>query len=107
MTLFSWLRRRPKRDPAPSTDPLDRVRWIPAADNPFGVDILDCSDFAESMVSVTSKPAIAARFSQLRASVGEHCRGKDPDSAIAAACHLTYPSQAHGDGAIFRSREME
>lgn len=88
-------------------DPLGRVRWVPATENPFGVDVLDCSAFAESMVSASSSPEVAKRFMELRASDGEHCRGKDPTIAASARCLLTYPSSAHAQSALFRAAEME
>jgi len=80
---------------------------VPAAENPFGVDVLDCSAVAQSMVSMTSSAEIAARFSQLRASSGEHCRGSEPTNAVTTKCHLQYPSAAHQDGPMFKAEQME
>ena len=56
-------------------DPLELVGWIPAAENPFGVDVLDCSVFAASMVAMTSSAEVARRFTELRESRGEQCHG--------------------------------
>jgi hypothetical protein len=87
-------------------DPLAQVRWIPAAENPFSVDVLDCSLFAASMVAMTSSAEVARRFTELRESRGEHCHGTDPN-AVAFACHLEYPSESHVDGPVFRAAQME
>src|SRR5215831_2001514 len=92
MNFFSRLFRRKTFDPRATTlnleppsksiegqrttDPSSRIRWIPAAENRFGVDVLDCSAFAQSMVSTTSDVQIVMRFSELRGSQGEHCHGK-------------------------------
>jgi hypothetical protein len=125
MNLFSWLRRL--RDGGASarttlnlespaeggkvqretTDPLSHVRWIPAAENRFGVDVLDCSALAQSMVSVTSNAEIATRFTQLRGSEGEPCRGKDPGNLVTTRCQLKFPFDAHRAGPIFRAEQME
>ena len=105
MNPLRWLRRR--RPSADAAEPSSSVRWIPAAENPFGVDLLDCSAFAQSTVSSTSSADVAARFGQLRVSGGEHCRGKEPPTPFAAECHLEYPSKQHGDGPIFLADQME
>jgi len=89
------------------TDPLSHVCWIPAAENRFGVDVLDCSAFAHSMVSVTSNAEIATRFTQLRGSEGEHCRTKDPGNLVTTHCQLKFPFDAHRDGPLFRAEQME
>ena len=105
MNLFSWFRRR--ITPTERPEPPDHVRWLPAADNPFGVDVLDCSTFAQSMVATTSSAEVAARFGQLRLSSGEHCRGREPADAVVTECHLQYPSERNQDGPIFKAEQME
>jgi hypothetical protein len=124
MNPFSWLRRLqtgaasarttldlgnvPRgAEQRPATDPMIQVHWTPAAENPFGVDVLDCAGFAQSMVSVTSSAEIARRFSQLRAATGDHCRGKEPSNSVTRPCHLEYPSEAHPNGPIFLAERME
>ena len=124
MGAFSWLsrlRRKPGSTmttlnigiPAVATEPREthspssQAHWTAATENPFRVNLLDCSAFAESMVSLTSSADIATRFSQLRGAQGEHCRGKDPDNAVTTDCHLEYPSARHDDGPIFQAQQME
>jgi hypothetical protein len=122
MNFFSKLFRRKTFDPRATTlnleppsksieghgtaDPSNGIRWIPAAENRFGVDVLDCSAFAQSMVSWTSDVQITMRFSELRGSQGEHCRGKDVNDH-SVTCRLEYPSDRHLDGPVFRAEEME
>jgi hypothetical protein len=91
------------------TDPFKEVRWVGAADNHFGVDILNCSFVARSMVATTSDPAIAGRFGKLRGSAGEAHRGKEPENPVASTCHLQYPCEGPdlGNGTLFLADEME
>ncbi len=85
-----------------------KSRWIAAADNKFGIDVLDIMAFSQSMMSTTADPEIAATFSQLRGSQGEACRGKKPANASSTVCDLVYPYDGqHADGALFTSPEME
>jgi hypothetical protein len=124
MNPFSWLRRLQKgaaaarrtlnlggppggQEPGQTTDPLESVHWTPAAENPFGVDVLDCAGFAQSMVSVTSSAEIAMRFTQLRSAKGEHCQGKEPGNTVTRRCHLEYPFETHRDGPVFLAEQME
>ena len=122
MNFFSKLFRRKTFDPRATTlnleppsksieghgtaDPSNGIRWIPAAENRFGVDVLDCSAFAQSMVSWTSDVQITMRFSELRGSQGEHCRGKDVNNSL-VTCRLEYPFDNPVDGPVFRADQME
>jgi hypothetical protein len=122
MKLFSWLRSRKTTGPGqkilnlepPTTgiqsqqgaDPLNQIHWIPAAENPLCVDVLDCSAFALSMVTTTSRAEVAARFTELRGSQGEHCRGKDVNNSL-VTCRLEYPFDNPVDGPVFRADQME
>lgn len=53
------------------SDPLSGVRWVPAADNPFGVDLLDCRSLAQSMIAMTQDSGVLDSFTTLRDSSGE------------------------------------
>ena len=124
MSAFSWLRNlfKPTESVAtldigrvtPDTDkrntsmgPLSQVHWLAAGENPFGVELLDCSAFATSMVSTTSSVEVATRFSQLRKANGEHCRGKEPPTPVVTNCRLEYPFDRRQDGPLFPAEEME
>jgi len=90
---------------------------IPAKENPFGVEIWDCSAFTQTMMSTTGDPAVAASFVSRRSSTGVECR----DQPIAAGvtglpatdvetilCDLQYSYQGEVlDGVLFRAECME
>jgi hypothetical protein len=60
------------------------------------------------MMSCTSDARVATRFTQLRESQGEHCRGRDPENAMFTECRLEYPRLAlNRDGPLFQAGEME
>jgi hypothetical protein len=93
-------------DGTETVDPLDLVQWVPADENPFGVDVLECSAFARSMVAMTSSADVARRFSELRGSQGAHCRTDDSAGTI-VSCQLEYPLDTHAEGPVFLSQQME
>ena len=112
--MFDWLRNflglRTNGDSGtgspqfPNTD----SRWIPASDNEFGIDVLDCLAFCQSMMSSSDDLRIASTFAQLRSSAGEKNRGKLPDNAKSSECDLKYPYDGEpADGALFKAQEME
>ncbi len=88
--------------------PNTNSKWIQATDNEFGIKVLDCLAFCQSMVSTSDDFRIATTFARLRSSTGEEYRGKLPQSAKSTECDLRYPYDGkHRDGAIFKAREME
>jgi hypothetical protein len=114
---FGWPRRGQSVEPSvrpidfgtdapPDADPADLVRWVAPDENPFGIDVLDCSAFARSMVAMTSSADVARRFSELRGSQGEHCRTDDSAGTI-VSCRLEYPLDAHAEGPVFLAQQME
>ena len=110
--MFKWLRnffKRPVDGSAGAPQlPGTNSMWIPAAENEFGIDILDCSAFCQSMISSSDDLRIAATFAQLRSSLGEKYRDKTPANAKSADCDLTYPYDGqHSNGALFKAQEME
>jgi len=80
-------------------DALPRVEWIPAAENPFGVDLLDCAAFCRSAkVPAKELPAID----------GERYRGQLPAHAATVPCDLTFPYDGkHRDGPLFEPEQAE
>jgi hypothetical protein len=117
MKLPRWLRRDrvdsaspdPSTQPSdprdPALDPATYVRWVPADENPFGVEVLDCALFVRSMVATTSNPEIANRFAESRGSRGEHCQGVTGGATY--ACQLAYPYDRHAEGPVFMAQQME
>ena len=77
-------------------DPLALVRWVPASENPFGVEVLDCSVFAGSMV--------ARQTGRMSRRASQNCGNREANSAIGtederawaatgiALTHLVYAS---------------
>jgi hypothetical protein len=89
-------------------DVFSELRWIEAADNPFGIRVLDCRPVVLGLVSTTTDPDIARRFLTLRSSTGTEHFGQVPDDAIHSDCDLTYPAEERpSDGPLFVADEME
>ena len=107
--LSSFLNRRVTAAPGDCmSDPRSAVRWISAADNPFGVDILDCRVFSESMIAVTGDPAVAQSYMTLRGASGEDHRGHTPADSKTCECDLRYTrNESPPDGPIFKAQSME
>jgi hypothetical protein len=83
-------------------------RWLAAADSPFGIEVLDCSAFADGMISTTGAPGIAERFLELRDDDGSGLRGSEPQDARALPASLTYHLAAPWrPGPLFRAPAME
>lgn len=92
----------------PASDPLSGVRWVSASDNPFGVDLLDCRSFSQSMVAVTQDPKVAESYATLRGSSGAQYRGRAPEDSTTCDCDLRYPHKGDTrDGPIFKAEDME
>ena len=112
--LFGWIRKlfaapneKGKIGNAPQL-PDTKSKWIAAADNEFGIDVLDCAAFSKSMISSSDDIRIAATFAHLRGSLGAEYRDKTPANSKATLCDLTYPYDGkHADGALFKAPEME
>ena len=97
-----------KKSTTPASDPLSGVRWITGSDNPFGVDLLDCRSFSQSMLAVTKDPKVAETYTALRGSSGEQYRGRTPEDSRTCACDLRYPHRGDTrDGPIFKAEAME
>lgn len=89
-------------------DLFTQLQWLEADQNPFRLRVLDCRPFSTTMISTTSDPTIAARFSQLRTASGEEYRGRQPEDAVAVPCRLSYPFRGDAqDGALFTAQQME
>jgi hypothetical protein len=111
-----WSRKKPPAPPPPPSpsshaparvDPHAEVRWVPAASNPFGVEILDCRPFIRSAVAgIDDKHADS--FARLRSSKGAEHRNAPPEQAAICPCDLRYGhSGAVEDGPLFKAESME
>jgi hypothetical protein len=97
-----------QRQSAGGGDALSELRWLEAADNPFGIRVLDCRSVALGMISTTADPAIAQRFVDLRSSAGTEHLGQVPNDAVRWQCDLTYPIDGQlPEGPLFVAGEME
>jgi len=92
----------------PQNDPLATVSWVAAADNPFGVELLNCCEYSQSMLALSANPAVAESFVLLRNSDGAQHRGKTPERAVTLECTPQYPHMgAPKDGPLFKAETME
>jgi hypothetical protein len=115
--FFLWFRWRgsrvkgfvkPKDTDSLASDPMAGVRWVPASESPFGVDLLDCRSFSQTMCSMTLDLGVITRYGRLRGSTGEEYRGRSPENAKTCECNLQYPNKAGTrDGPIFKAEVME
>lgn len=88
--------------------PDTQAKWIPASENPFGIDVVDCTAFCRSTQSTTDDFTVAASFLKLRASLGEDHRSQSPSNAATINCDLSFPYDGqHKDGPLFKAQEME
>ncbi|MEJ2110640.1 MAG: hypothetical protein P8Z37_12160 [Acidobacteriota bacterium] len=83
-------------------------RWIPASENQFGIDVLDCSSITQGMVAMTSDVKVAMTFEELRSSQGREYRDLKPEQCGTVAYELEYPPiQTPQDGPVFKATAME
>jgi hypothetical protein len=84
------------------------LRWIAASDNPYGIEILDCSSITQTLFSTTADESIAKSFVVLRSSVGREYCDQEPEGCRSIECELQYPAiQLPADGPVFKAKEME
>ena len=89
-------------------DLKEQVRWIPASENPFGMEVLDCRAVSDTLLSVTSDPEVAERFVKLRDATGQEVRGAEPQESTIVQCNLAYPSAGEPlEGPLVKAEEME
>lgn len=94
--------------PDPQSEAPPAARWRDAADNRFGIPVLDLTEITQTMLSATTDPAIAARA----VGWGESTGAELDDAALRAvapiACALRYPAAAVlPDGLLFTPSRME
>ncbi|MEZ4651014.1 MAG: hypothetical protein R3E97_19955 [Candidatus Eisenbacteria bacterium] len=103
-----WRRKKKEGTPDPGSDPLSTVRWIPAEESEFGVEVLDCREFTASVHSLTQDPKIGDAFAALRAVDGREYLGKTPESPLRLECDLSYSHRGETrDGPLFKAACME
>jgi len=84
--------------------------WLAPSDaqNPFGLEVIDCRSVALTMVSATPDPQTVANFFGLRGSDANEVAAKDLNETLAVDCRfsIAYDGQ-FVDGPIFLAPEME
>ena len=83
-------------------------KWIGANKTPFGVELLDCSEFCQKMISTARDQAVVEKYMALRSSDGSEYRGKFPQNPVTIGCDLTYPYQDEPqEGTLYKAQVME
>jgi hypothetical protein len=66
MPLWNWLRPTDSRSKQKAA-----IRWLAPSENRWGLQVLDCTQFASTMMSFTSDVEIAKKYESLRSYTGE------------------------------------
>src|SRR6185436_7233564 len=113
MGLWDWLRgKKPDGKAAGgggAAAMAAQVRWLSAAESPFGVRTLDLRPVTEGMISTTTDPANASRSMSWGRATVEAIPPIDLGAgAKTIACALSYAvAPAFPDGLLFAPRAME
>jgi hypothetical protein len=95
------------KSPAPAQE-LPEVRWIEAADNPWGVRVLDVRPVTLTMTSTSADPQCAANAVSYDGEDGTVFVGQSPDSQRIVDMSLRFPVDGPLlDGVLFVPRAME
>jgi hypothetical protein len=74
----------------------------------FGVETLDCREYATTMLSTTKSREIATRFGELRNLSRDDLRLATFAGSRSMSCNLSYPvPMMPKDGPVFRAAQME
>jgi hypothetical protein len=114
MSWWSEIKHKLTGAPAapPSPDPaakaLPTARWLDAADNRFGIPVLDLTPITQTMPSATQDPAVAARAVGWAKNTGAELEDAALQAAAPIACALRYPAApVLPDGLLFTPSRME
>lgn len=93
--------------PAPAQD-MPELRWIEAADNPWGVRVLDVRPVTLTMLSTSADPQCATNAVSYGGDDGTAFAGQPPDSPGIVDMSLCFPVDGPLlDGVLFVPRAME
>jgi tetratricopeptide (TPR) repeat protein len=85
----------------------ETLKWLEPDENPFGVKVLDCSQFSSNLNSASDEETVE-RFESLQHSRGEEYRGSLPENARQCVCALEYPGFVQvPDGPLFTAETLE
>jgi len=101
--MWNWLRAI-----HPQPEKKVAARWLAPNENPWGLVVLDCTQFASMMISFTESIEVAKKFDSLRSSTGEELRNQVFNPTLSIPCDLAYKiTRRAPDGPIFKSQAME
>jgi hypothetical protein len=93
---------------ATSDDQIPSVAWIEAADNPWGVRVLDVRPVTSTLISLSSNPEYATNAVSFARDDGTSFVGQPPAGSRITKASLTFPiDRMLPDGVLFVPREME
>lgn len=111
--LFDLFKKK-RKDAKASEIPLEqgadsKFKWYEiGVENPFNKRILDIRSFTQTMISTTSSPEVAAKYTALRRSLGEEYRGASVPDPKSIAVNLIYPHNGAAlEGIVFKADSME
>jgi len=85
-----------------------QIPWIEAADNPWGVRVLDVRPVTLTMLSASADPQCASNAVSFGQDDGTSFIGEEPPATRVAEASLTFPvDRMLADGVLFVPREME
>jgi hypothetical protein len=89
-------------------DPTPEVSWVEAADNPWGVRVLDVRPVTLTMLSSSADPQCAANALSFGQEDGTAFIGELPPVTRTTQASLTFPIDGGlAEGVLFQPREME
>lgn len=87
---------------------LPEIPWVRAADNPWGVDVLDVRPITLTMLSTSKDPTCAANAVSYSQDDGAGFIGQEPPVARRIDATLRFPiDRVLADGVLFAPRQME
>jgi hypothetical protein len=89
-------------------DAAENIRWIEAAETPWGVPVLDVRAVTQNMISTSADQQCAANALSYGRDDGSAFAADEPASPRVIGALMRYRVNAPlADGALFRPREME
>ena len=108
---WEWLNRRVKKGRSGASDAENRqpaVCWVAAADNPWGVPVLDVRPVTLQMLALSADPKCAQNAMSFGQDDGTSFIGIEPAGLVSIPVGLRFPiDRILADGALFVPSQME
>ena len=109
---WDWMKRvfggHEDKKPEKTSPDLPKIPWVRAADNPWGVDVLDVRPITLTMLSTSKDPTCAANAVSYGQDDGTGFIGQEPPTARRIDAGLRFPiDRILADGVLFAPRQME